>query len=936
MSGITEIEEPIEGEFEYSCVQDDGPRRLGVIVRNKDGGDIYERLEFFGEDSEFNTFIKAYTENNADDLVEKRKIRPVKDESQIIQPWQPLGICEAALKKDRKGKWIRGSTKALATVLDILTFPISESRGRSVHSGYMLVFGPMFVLGSPMFFMLLDYFQNMIIIEIPLVNIILSWLGPFLATIFFFTGWLLTLGGIKLTNRMSFNEYFTGRFYGFPPAYDSNPIFGLGDVTVTLKDLHTNVIAFGGIGTGKTAAFIYRILFQLFNRLKHPDHQRADAALGALILDVKGDFVDFVIYCLRLVGRPLSDLVIVDPDLDLFRYNPLDPEEENFAEMAAEKLASVQKLMSGDGGGDNKYWDDTSKMVVELILKVLTIVKAKRKIGLDDVARYSQDDAKVEMLIEDARAKLEVSKADIPEEQYYQFLSAVDSLQNQWVGLAENTKSILKTTIANLLGPLARSPQLQKCFCRDTNFGFKDVVNKGKIVLFRARTLDASTKKMIAVCLKKDFQTWVRRREGSTASAYGLNTERTCVFVCDEYQEFVTCGGEGDEAFFGLSRSAKCCGILATQQFNSLLTSIGKEDQVETLLANICTKIFLRTTDKKTMEYGELLSGYIKREKVSTNVSRANSTKLFGNDSGGKDSSFNVSEDWEPKFRKEEFSNLMTVDMEKIKGPMKRNRKTKKLEIDVPNVKGVWYSEAIVYHYNEYRALYSDPTRSRKTRLWHFYGPRKEMAQTSAALDTLLYDRNAQRQIHQQFYYLSSAIQAHYNQAVLDVETARQRVQYDKTRRRQGVTIESDSMSSEEREVLLLEEVKQLELDLAGAKDPNQILFFESEIKTKRTAINNLKLQSIKTNVTCYDEDSFDEELFSSLGVEDEDEDSTSDLASSLSDTESGLDVDTDWDAVGELDSDLDDSLDIGDGNFPDSEFEDLADGDDGQGDLIE
>lgn len=871
-------------DFEYSCVKESGPRQLGVIVRSvKEKSDIYERLEFYGEDEAFNEFVKSYTELHGDVLVEKRKIKPVKDESQIIQPWQPLGICEAALKKDLKGKFIRGSTKSLAVILDIITFPISESRGRSVHSGYMLIFGPMFILGAPLFLYLLSYFNELIEVEVELLNQVLGWTGPFLGTIFFFMGWLLTLGGIKLSNRMTFNEYFTGRFYGFPPAYDNNPIFGLGDVTVTIKDLHTNVLAFGGIGTGKTASFIYRILFQLFNRLKHPDHQRADAALGALILDVKGDFIDFVIYCLRLVGRPLSDLVIVDPDLDLFRYNPLDPEEENFAEMAAEKLASVQKLMSGDGGGDNKYWDDTSKMVVELILKVLTVVKDKRKIGLDDVARYSQDDAKVEMLIEDARAKLETSKADIPEEQYYQFLSAVDSLENQWVGLAENTKSILKTTIANLLGPLARSPQLQKCFCRDTNFGFKDVVNKGKIVLFRARTLDASTKKMIAVCLKKDFQTWVRRREGSTASAYGLNTERTCVFVCDEYQEFVTCGGEGDEAFFGLSRSAKCCGILATQQFNSLLTSIGKEDQVETLLANICTKVFLRTTDKKTMEYGELLSGYIKREKVSTNVSRANSNKFLANDQGGKDSSFNVSEDWEPKFRKEEFSNLMTVDMEKTKGPMKRNSKTKKMEIDIPNVKGVWYSEAIVYHYNEYRALYSDPTRSRKTRLWHFYGPRKEMALTSAALDTLLYDRNAQRQIHQQFYYLASTAQADYNKQLKGVEHSRLKVEYDKEIKERGIIVEAENMSLGERESSLLEEVKQLEESLKSATNSNKKIFFESEIKKKRTAINCLKLQSLNTDVTSYNEDSFDAELFNTLGAEEE-ESAPTDLATSVED----------------------------------------------------
>ena len=169
-------------DFEYSCVEEIGPRKLEVIVRNKDNGDVYERLDFFGEDENFNKFIKSYTELHADNLVEKRKIRPVKDDSQIIQPWQPLGICEAALRNDLKGKFIRRSTKLSAVILDIITFPISESRGRSVHSGYMLFFGPLFILLSPLFLFLLSYFNNMINIEIDILNTILGWTGPFLAT----------------------------------------------------------------------------------------------------------------------------------------------------------------------------------------------------------------------------------------------------------------------------------------------------------------------------------------------------------------------------------------------------------------------------------------------------------------------------------------------------------------------------------------------------------------------------------------------------------------------------------------------------------------------------------------------------------------------------------------------------------------------------------
>ena len=70
---------------------------------------------------------------------------------------------------------------------------------------------------------------------------------------------------------------------------------------------------------------------------------------------------------------------------------------------------------------------------------------------------------------------------------------------------------------------------------------------------------------------------------------------RPTVFICDEYQNFATVGGDnptGDERFLSLSRQPKCIPIVATQSIASLKDALPNEG-VKTLLQAFRTKIFL-------------------------------------------------------------------------------------------------------------------------------------------------------------------------------------------------------------------------------------------------------------------------------------------------------------------------------------------------------
>jgi hypothetical protein len=469
---------------------------------------------------------------------------------------------------------------------------------------------------------------------------------------------------------------------------------------------------------------------QFFRQLRDEDDASEFAKCGALILDEKGDFIDSTITEMLLANRSLQDLVIIDPDLDLYRYNPLDPNQT--ADENAAKLAKVQKILGTSSGGDNAYWDQTSQSTIKFFLQLLEVYKPKHKIGLDDVARFMRDDDmatvlcdKVEEIIEEKKRENEIS-----EEAYGSYTDAISNTRNAWIQLNPNTKSTLKTTITNMLGPIASNPRLQKVFCRDTNFSFRDLPNQGKIVLFRGSGIDKATARLICVCLKIDFQTWQKRRNGSAATAFGLNTTRTVVFICDEYQEFVTCGGEGDETFYGVSRSTRTAPIVATQSYNSLETAIKNKEQTKTLRQNIATWVFFRSTDQDTCELGKFLAGQSKKEDFSTSQDTTGFMETASNLSGsgsGKGSSINISKKLEENFRADDFSRLVTMTMEKSK-------------------KGPWYSEAIVYHYHDIDE--SAESRCYKTRLTHLYYDNKLRKQASLNvkhLDHILYDRNWQR-----------------------------------------------------------------------------------------------------------------------------------------------------------------------------------------------
>ena len=117
---------------------------------------------------------------------------------------------------------------------------------------------------------------------------------------------------------------------------------------------------------------------------------------------------------------------------------------------------------------------------------------------------------------------------------------------------------------------------------------------------------------------------------------------RPAVFICDEYQAFVTCGEDdpsGDEKAFALTRQSKCVPIVATQSLASLKSVLGDGESWRALLQTLRSRIFLSLADDFSQKTASELLGQVNRMQasysLSENTGKASASLLTGKVGGG-------------------------------------------------------------------------------------------------------------------------------------------------------------------------------------------------------------------------------------------------------------------------------------------------------------
>ena len=374
------------------------------------------------------------------------------------------------------------------------------------------------------------------------------------------------------------------------------------------KSLYQNILITGTIGTGKTSSAMYPFTKQLMEYKCNFTKEK----LGMLILDVKGNYYLKVKEYAKNCERE-NDLIVLDLSSNI-KYNPLHKPNLK-PSVLANRLKNILLLFSPNNS--ESFWLDKVEQILSECIKLCRLynngyVTFEELHNLIVIPNYYEK--KIEIL------KTKFLENYFSKEEVYNLLSALNFFEKEYSILDERTKSILKSEVTRITNLFVSDYEVKKVFCPEQNeinfYGFKDVLEKGKIVVLNLNIAQyKNLSKMIAAYLKLDFQTEVLNRLSNKSN---LESERSVCFISDEYHEYVTLS---DAEFFSESREAKCINIVATQSYTSLLNTLNNQSSVKVIIQNLVNKLWFRSDDIFTIEDAQKQIGKEEKEKFSKTIS---------------------------------------------------------------------------------------------------------------------------------------------------------------------------------------------------------------------------------------------------------------------------------------------------------------------------
>jgi hypothetical protein len=471
-------------------------------------------------------------------------------------------------------------------------------------------------------------------------------------------------------------------------------------LSIPERGLYTGIASFGSIGSGKTYGLILPAMRQLFAyRANDPARK-----LSGIVLEVKGDLCRQLQRILKWCGRE-QDYVEVSLDGDIRYNplsNSLDPYaqafniasiitsiwgrgKEPFWQQSYTDLMRYVILLHRIRDGYLTMVDlfrtvISAGRLEEMLIEVGARFSTTRYIGIGKEA-YREHESLLaplgcewrenaqlylvawteeleRLLIEESSSVFDVfTHKAYPPEQRDRYASIEYWYWEHWKFFRSEVKTSIVQGIVVFLSLFETDPQVRRVFCppRELYEGkpcaadprgrilppFEELIETGKVVgLNFPVALNPALAKTIGTMMKIDYQRAVQLRIPKMDAEPDRHFRPT-VFICDEYQNFTTVGGDnptGDERFLSISRQPKCIPIVASQSISSLTEALPNEG-VKTLLQAFRTKVFLTTSDPETARYASELCGKADRTRISYTVSESSTNANVGWLSGRTSSS---------------------------------------------------------------------------------------------------------------------------------------------------------------------------------------------------------------------------------------------------------------------------------------------------------
>ncbi len=500
-------------------------------------------------------------------------------------------------------------------------------------------------------------------------------------------------------------------------------------LSIPERGLYTGIASFGSIGSGKTYGLILPAMRQLF-AYRADDPMRK---LSGIVLEVKGDLCRQLQRILKSCGRE-QDYVEVSLDGDIRYNplnNSLDAYaqafniasiitsiwgkgKEPFWQQSYTDLVRYVILLHRIRDGYLTMVDlfrtvISAGKLEDLLTEVGSRFSASSYIGMSKEAYREHEgllsplgfelnkdadfyliawtNALENLLAQETSAVFDVfTRKPYPPEHRDRFDSIQYWYWEHWKFFRSEVKTSIIQGIVVFLSLFETDPDVRRVFCPPKELydgkpcaadpkgsvlpPFDELIESGAVVgLNFPVALNPALAKTIGTMMKIDYQRAVQLRI-PRMDAHPEKHYRPTVFVCDEYQNFATVGGDnptGDERFLSLSRQPKCIPIVATQSISSLKDALPNEG-VKTLLQALRNKVFLTTTDPETARYASELCGKADRTRISYTVSEsstnANVGWLSGRTSSSKGSvsaSKQYQKHMEPLFEEKVFFDLQNA-----------------------------------------------------------------------------------------------------------------------------------------------------------------------------------------------------------------------------------------------------------------------------------
>lgn len=462
-------------------------------------------------------------------------------------------------------------------------------------------------------------------------------------------------------------------------------------LSIPEKGLYTGIAALGAIGSGKTRGVILPAMHQLFGfKARDPEKK-----LSGIVLEVKGDLCRQVARILEAYGRE-QDYIGVSLDSHIRYNplnNDLDPYAQAFN--IASIITSIWGK-GKEPFWQQSYTDLVRYVIVlhrvqsgyvTLVDVFRTVISSGRleellaetscrvsktgyvAIRKEDYAVYGKLlaqfgftlDRTSDQYVAEYSADLERflregtpirATAYLPKSHNARHSLQFESVNywywEHWKFFRHEVKTSIIQGIAVFLSLFEADPDVRRVFCppKDLYEGkpvesdpdgrvlppFDELIEAGKVIgLDFPVALNPALAKTIGTMMKIDYQRAVQlripRMEAETDRHY-----RPTVFICDEFQNFATVGGDnpvGDERFFSISRQPKCIPIVASQSVSSLKDALPNEG-FKTLMQTFRTKLFLTTSDPDTARFASEICGKANKTKISYSVSESSNNAQVG------------------------------------------------------------------------------------------------------------------------------------------------------------------------------------------------------------------------------------------------------------------------------------------------------------------